>query len=54
MELPSSYAERAAAEGAMAAEPRAAAWIFTDFTMELIGRPLPEVPTQWQRMEGSR
>lgn len=41
------YADRAAAEAAMAPAQRAAGWIFTDFVMELIGRPLPEVPTQW-------
>lgn len=45
--LSTEYAERAAAEAALAAPLRGSGWIFTDFAMELIGHPLPEVPTQW-------
>lgn len=42
-----AYADRAAAEAALAPPFRTAGWIFTDFALELIGRPLPDVPTQW-------
>jgi len=34
-----------AAQGKQFARP--SAWIFTEFALELIDRPLPEVPTQW-------
>ena len=26
---------------------RSSGWIFTEFALELIDRPLPEAPTQW-------
>lgn len=39
--------DRAWAECASAGTVRMGAWIFTEFVMERVGRPLPPVPTQW-------